>query len=142
MTAPLAASPERARWIVWAALNSSVLIYFAIAMSGLVRPAAPLAPAWLPQLMGALAIAAAIAGHLLWRQATGAGLPIHRSGSAAPSLGVALGPRLLLAWALDEAVSVLGLSVALLGHPKEEWFLFFVVSLALLLAHRPVDRSA
>ncbi len=142
MSAPAAASPEQARWIVWFALLASVLVYFGIAMSGILRPAAALAPAWLPGVLGGLAVAAALAAHWLWRRATGAGLPVHRAPSGRPALTTLLGRHLLLAWALDEAIGVLGLAMALLGFPKEEWFLFFVVGLALLLAHRPINRPA
>jgi membrane protein implicated in regulation of membrane protease activity len=67
---------------------------------------------------------------------------VHRQGAGAPGLVSALGAGLLAAWALDEAIAVLGLALALLRYPREDWFLFFVVSLALLLAHRPVSRRA
>jgi hypothetical protein len=130
------------RWIVWAALAASVLIYFGVALSGLFGSGPPAGASWLPTLFGAAGVTAAIAAHLLWRRATGAGLPAHRQGAGAPGLVSALGAGLLAAWALDEAIAVLGLALALLGYLREDWFLFFVVSLALLLAHRPVSRRA
>ncbi|HSO06579.1 MAG TPA: hypothetical protein VLW45_05045 [Pelomicrobium sp.] len=142
MSSSAAASPEQVRWVVWFVLLASVLVYFGMAISGLLKPASALGPDWLPSVFGGVAVAAAAAAHWLWRRATGAGLPIHRAQSGRPALAAMLGQRLLLAWALDEAIGVLGLAVALLGFPKEEWFLFFVVSLALLLAHRPVNRPA
>lgn len=140
MSAGEAPAPERVRWIVWAALAASVLIYFGVALSGVFGSGPPAGASWLPRLFGAAGVTASIAAHLLWRRATGAGLPVHRRGAGAPGLVSALGAGLLAAWALDEAIAVLGL--ALLRYPREDWFLFFVVSLALLLAHRPVSRRA
>ena len=65
----------------------------------------------------------AVAGHLLYRRATGPNSPP--------------GNLRVVAWALDQSLAAFGVILALFGLPPTDWLVFPVMSLVLLLIHRP-----
>lgn len=143
-----AAPPDAAttRWILWAALLASVLLYAAIPLLVAPPPSDPPLPA-LPGLFAGFGLAAAGAALLLHHLALRR--PIAHG--ALDPVGPAHAPRVLvvlvIAWVLAEVPAILGLVLALLGGgPQAGWGLALLSALTLLaLAPRlpaPAPSSA
>jgi hypothetical protein len=117
------------RQIIWLAFMAAVLMYAAVGYVMVKDAQTPIAevPGWLfPALGVALAAAALFVPGLL-------------AGSAPPAReGVVLiSPAELVAWALDEAVALVGLVAVLLGRSFSSSLLYFLVAWVLLWIHRP-----
>jgi F0F1-type ATP synthase membrane subunit c/vacuolar-type H+-ATPase subunit K len=128
------AGARRVTQLVWGAMLASQAVYFGVLLAGL-GSAGVLAspPAVLPGVLAAVAASQAVGAHILWRRASGAGLPLH----AVRRNPVAAFQSYLIAWALDEAIGIYGLVLGLLGFGSETWAAFCAGGAVMLLLHRP-----
>ena len=117
------------RRIIWLAFMAAVLMYAAVGYAMVKQAETPVAaiPGWLfPALGAALAAAAIFIPGLLAGNA-----PTARDGV------VLITPAELVAWALDEAVALVGLVAVLVGRGFSGSLLYFLASWVLLWIHRP-----
>lgn len=119
------------RRIIWFAFMAAVLMYAAVGyvmVSDAEMHAAEI-PGWLFPALGALLAAAALF------------VPGLLAGTAprAQEGVVLISPGELVAWALDEAVALVGLVSVLLGRSFSGAFLYFIAAWLLLWFHRPRD---
>jgi len=121
-------------FVLWGSLLAAQAIYVGLLVSGLLpSPEEPSITPLLPIILGLIAATEAVAAHVLWRRATGAGRPLH---SARPAPARALQPY-LLAWVLDESIAIYALVLGVLGFPPSVWGWFSLAGALLLLVHRP-----
>ena len=112
------------RMTLWLAMLSSVILYAVVVV--VVTPS--MEPISLPAaVFPVAAILAGFAGFVAHRRMTE-----ESRRDSAP-----LHPMELLAWVLDEAVGVIGLVAAILAASPVTFVAYGVVSLVLLLLHRP-----
>ena len=128
------AQAEPTRKIIWLTLLVSQLIYVAIILSGAIQTRAePVDIPVFPIVLGVVAATTAVASHVFWRRATGAGRALH----VAPPEPAAAFTSFLLAWVLDESIAIYGFVLSVLAFSVEAWAPFSVAGFALLLVHRP-----
>lgn len=116
---PGASNPSR---ILWGSFLATQVAYVVLGWSGLaprigVTSDSPLSK--LPILFAGLAIVLAVAAHVMFQ----------KTRAAAP------GP--IVAWALDEAIALLGLVLCLFGFPPATWLPFSGIGFALTVLHAP-----
>lgn len=126
------APAARERWILWAALLVSQLVYLGILLSGM-APGDGGGPAILPLLLGAIGVGEAALAHLFWRRASGSGRAAHEP----PPEPASAFTSSVLAWTLDESVAISALVLGFLGFPAATWGLFSGAAFVLMLVHRP-----
>ncbi len=128
------AQAERTRKIIWLTLLVSQLIYVAIILSGAIQTRTePVDIPVFPMVLGVVAATTAVASHLFWRRATGAGRALH----VAPPQPAAAFTSFLMAWVLDESIAIYGFVLSVLAFSAAAWAPFIVEAIALLLVHRP-----
>lgn len=123
----------RTNRILWLALLFSQLIYVVILLLVAQPLCDPSSLAVLPLAFGAAAAGSAVAAHLFWRRATGAGRALHDE----PVTPAAAFQGYVLAWVLDESIAIYGMVLGFLGFPLASWAPFSAAAFALMLAHRP-----
>ena len=80
-----------------------------------------------------------VAGHLVHRRAARSNSPVANHllpRQAAQAYKPTTNLR-VVGWALDQGLADLGLILALFGLPPTDWLVFPIISLVLLLIHRP-----
>ncbi len=124
----------RTRQIIWLTLLVSQLIYVAIILSGAIQTRAePVDNPVFPIVLGMVAATTAVASHVFWRRATGAGRALH----VAPPQPAAAFTSFLLAWVLDESIAIYGFVLSVMAFSAGTWVPFSLAGFALLLVHRP-----
>ena len=118
--------------VIWGSFLFAQALFVALLLAGIV-PAGRSQPAHLVTIFSLLALAAGIGAHIMWRRARA---PLDRVMREVPD-PVALLPFYIVAWALDEAVALLGLVLGFLGFPAVVWSAFSAAGFILTLVHRP-----
>lgn len=135
-------SPVVVLRIIWQAFLAAVVIY-GIACGVVIRSMPPMDPALIdslrwPLALGALAVGG---GSLLWRQHFAqrvSGVVVASGAVDANQLLIAC----VVAWAMSEAVALIGLIVAFLARNVGEFVPFGLGALLLLYVHRPAAWPA
>ncbi len=124
----------RTRQTIWLTLLVSQLIYVGIILSGVIQVRTePVGIPVFPIVLGVVAATTAVASHVFWRRATGAGRALH----VAPPEPAAAFTSFLLAWVLDESIAIYGFVLSLLAFGAAAWAPFSLAGFVLLLVHRP-----
>ncbi len=124
----------RTRKTIWLTLLVSQLIYVGIILSGVIQVRTePVDIPVFPIVLGVVAATTAVASHVFWRRATGAGRALH----VAPPEPAAAFTSFLLAWVLDESIAIYGFVLSLLAFGATAWAPFSLAGFVLLLVHRP-----
>jgi hypothetical protein len=115
--------------ILWGSFLASQVLYVGLGLSGVLRAAGPMDAAnpvlgILPIAFGGLAVVLAIGAHV-----------VHGKTADRP-------PGPILAWALDEAIAILGLVLCILGAPLPYWLPFSAIGFGLTLLHRPREEAS
>lgn len=120
--------PPGTRWFIWLAMATAPLMYgvvLALVLPALEIADGPVVPVW---VFGVAAMVMVWVSTLVRRQ----------WGADSGTRGVAaVPPMMIVTWALDESVAVLGLVAVLLGSPLATYVPFGVIALGLLWLHRP-----
>ncbi len=117
--------------LLWGSFLASQVVYVLLGLSGLLRGAggegvegdggAGSPPGTLvPIALGGIAVVLGVVAHIVFRRAP-----------ARP-------PGPIVAWALDEAIALLGLGLCFLGYPTATWLPFSGIGLGLTLLHRGI----
>lgn len=120
------------RKVVWVAMMATVgmhgLMAFFLVQGGSVFSA----PSWIFMVI-AMGLAAGA-----WMIGRG---PFEKNTRTEAYSSVALHPRLLVAWALDEAVGVVGLVATLASGTIATYVTYGVVAIILLVLHKPQEET-
>jgi len=123
------------RRVIWFTILAAQFFYVILILSGLLPAAAePLARPYLVPVFAAFAAAFGFAAQMLWVRSGGAGERVARS-----QTGSAQAPAYyhIMVWALDEAVGVMALTLAVLGYGAGVWGSFAAAGIVLTLVHYP-----
>jgi len=135
--------PPRVRWVIWAALTGSILLYFLLVRSGSLGAAAPgtggtaAAGASLALILTAIGVVNALASMAIRVVVKSVRDPQGRPVTPAWTF-----PAFMVALALAESAAVFGFILGQRGEDPKSMMLLFGIAFAAMLANNPASFFA
>ena len=123
------------RKFIWMGMAAGLLMYVIVgfAVPGIVEMEAELLRL-LAITFAVLSVGAGAAGHLLYKKAQSVDASAENAAQEIQKFSI-------LAWAMDDIIGVFGIVLALLGLDTGSWLVFVVISIVLLVMHRPREDA-